>query len=376
MAAKAKTKKADLSLGDWDKVYVIGGEPWKCQSGVQSAINKANAARVVHYSKHDAASALVGSLTRFVWDDELETVVLQNPSAEQIKACYECIMPGPISAAALIIVTPGDALDGRSAFAMKAKKSDRVWYFDFPESNNNYHISQHLSGWEKDTNLKFHPDAKKWILANAPTTIAKIRTAKGKADAEVYNLIELENELDKLIVTHEAGDTIDLHTTSQMCDFTQTVDAFRFVAAVNSNDIKYILHSLDHMGLSATNQGELWLLASQLSFMMTVKTLSDLGKSESQIVDELNAQKYLGKYLQQDWSEPPSVEPKNVNPWRVGKVLSLIESISAETLGKQYCATINAVKDLRSGVDTDVVIPYLTLALMNRLDYSVSLRDR
>lgn len=376
MATKAKSKKADLNLGDWDKVYVLGGEPWKCQSGVQSAISKANASRVIRYSRHDTVSALVGSLTRFVWDDELETVVLLNPSADQIKACYECVMPGPISAAALIIVTPGDALDGRSAFSMKAKKADRVWYFDFPESSNSYHISQHLSEWEKDTKIKFHPDAKKWILSNAPTTIAKIKTVKGKADAEVYNLLELENELDKLYVTHEPGEIIDLHTAASVCDFTQTVDAFRFVSAVHNNDKEYILHSLDHMGLSATNQGELWLLASQLSFMMVVKSMSDLRMSESQILEELTNQKYLGKYLQQDWTEPPEIEPKSINPWRVNKVLSLVSSISAQSLANQYCATLNAIKDLRSGVDTEVIITYFALALMGRLDYSVSLKDR
>lgn len=371
----ATKKPKNETLGDWSKVFVFGGEPWKCQCAVESALSKSGASSIIRFTKHDSCADLLGSLTKMQWEATTDAVVLTNPTAEQLKVCYATVMPGPISAESLIIVTPGDTLDGRSAFASKAGKADRVWYFDFPEANNAYLVSQHLKDWEKDTDLKISQEAKKWIADNAPTKLAKVRTAKGKTETEVFNLLELENELDKIITIAEEGETIDLDTVKSVCYFEQTVDVWKFITAVQKNDMQFILSSLDNMNLSQTNQGGLWLLANQLGFLMTVRSMMDKGLKENEIITVLSNPKYMGKYLNQNWEQ---VEHKTneINPWRVARAITSLASISTATLGAKYASTINAVKDLRGGMTSDTIIPYLTLALLGRLEYYTSLRER
>ena len=81
-------KKQSNAIGDWDKVYIFGGEPWQCQTAVDAAISSSGAKRVLRYTSDDPVGDIQSSLSKMQWMSESEVVVLTNPTTEQMKICY------------------------------------------------------------------------------------------------------------------------------------------------------------------------------------------------------------------------------------------------------------------------------------------------
>ena len=208
-------------VGDWSRVYVIGGDP--CLSGwaVDAAVEKCGG-QVRRYSKMDAVGVVKSALTEFIIDDA-DAIIITDPSAEMLRTCQNIIESSTLTASALIVITSGTNLDGRTSFASAASKAHRIYYYDFIVAYRLDLLIQHISDWEKSCNIKFSVDARNWIVSNAPTLLVSI---KGR-DTEVFDLLCLESEIDKLaIVAKFENVTLSLELARSICRFQRAGDVW------------------------------------------------------------------------------------------------------------------------------------------------------
>ena len=377
MAAKKAKKPVKKSI-DWSKVFVFSGEPLQVQMGVDAAIKSVETPPVTRFTKDDSPKTIFSTLTKFQLEEPSDIVWLNFPTADQLKTCMEVLEAQSITASILIISTPGDSLDGRSAFAMAANKNKRVWMFEYIQAGDSHALEAHLKDWEKGMEMKINPDAKSWLVKKAPTYAVKIKTATGKKEAEAYDLLDLEAELEKIaIVRQYEGGSISLDDVVNFCFFNYAQDVWGFVAAATVGDKALIMRHLDQMDVGKTDQGSLWLLISQLGFLISVRSLMDLGIQDTFELQRLiPSDRYIGRYLLPDWTEAEARPAATVNPYRIQKAMESVYGITSAQLGAKYAAVMSGIRDLRAGLHPEIVIPYLTLALAGSIDYSSPLADR
>ena len=374
MAKKSKT----ATLDSWDRVYVFGGEAWQVRAGVSAAIEAAEASGVTRFNREASPKLIFESLTRYQFDDPAEAITLINPNADQLKACTEAIVAGRVTSSALIVYTPGDSLDGRSSFALNANKQKRVWTYSHIEAGDTHELRQHMKDWQDSTECKLDSASLDWLLKNAPTMSVKVKATGGKKDTEAYDLETLESELDKVLVVRDHENIkVTLNDLQQLCEFEQSSDIWSFIRhAVQGNGIEILKH-LTQLDVSKTDQGALWLLASQLGLVISIKSLLESGCSDpDRIAQMATSESYVGKYFMPGWKEAEVKPVTPLNPWRVRKAIESIEGATSQQLSSRYGAVINAIRDLRIGLSPDVVVPYLTWALAGTADYSKPLDDR
>ena len=367
-STKTKINKSPL----WDRLHVIGGDPCLCRLFLQGVIEDAGNPTKRYYDKLDGIGTLRGALTAFAFNDVPDAIVLSNPTAEQLKLCQQTIEEETLTASALVILTLGDTLDGRSAFAQQAQKRKRVSYLDPLEKGERKQLSDHIGEWESGTDQKLDSDAKLWLIENAPTQIVKVKSQSGKRDCEVYDLQSMENELDKIIAIKALNP--GAITKSELIDivrFEQEVDIWKFIDTAINGDTAEMLKMLYVIADSQGEQGALVLLYSQLEFLLGVRCLMDEGISSADTISSrMTLQPYLGRYLLENWSELESIpEPSPPNVWRIRK--SMEKTLpNATILSRNYQFVIAAIRDLRSGLSQKIVFPYLSFALSGKADYT------
>lgn len=378
MARKTnKANQPNKAANGWERVYVLGGDPFLCESTLAGILQDLGGPSKRRYGKTDGVATVRNALLAFSFEEIADAILLAHPSADQMKACLDVVESPGMTASAFVVMTPGDTLDARMAFASRASKHKRVLYLEPIEKERRQDLAQHLKDWEEGTGQSFAPEARQWILANAPVCSMKMKGAAGKRETEVYDLLCLENELEKLLsLKAQDPGPITLKDLEEIVHFQQDTDVWEFIRSAVSGQAEALLTLLGKMAQSQNAQGALWLLASQLEFLLGVKTLRERGfDGAERIASEMARNPYLGRYLGEDWQERESVpDPPAVNVWRVRKALEQPRG-GLDRLSRQYQSVLSALQDLRAGLDEQVVFPFLALALADQHPYARPFRS-
>jgi len=339
-----------------------------------SIIQESGAKSKVRLDKNDSCSDLRTHLTASNFFEEIPAVWINNPSANQIKVIAEIINDNLLTVPALVISTPGDSLDGRMGFTTAANKAKRIMYCPFIIAGDRNGLKSHLMEWQSGVGVTIENDALLYLLNNAPTSIQKIKSGSTKKDQEIYDLDVLESELDKLIcLCKYEKSKITVDYVKNICKFDHSKDVWSFISTCNSGNSSSIYRFLHSMLYEKSSESSLWLLLSQIEFLIDVKTHLDCGISNpNDIVDKLSEANTYGKYLDNNWEPIPLENLPKVNIVNTYRVIKAIESCNETNINKltgQYQAVLNALMDLRNGISTEIVYPYLALALSSAKIY-------
>jgi DNA polymerase III delta subunit len=371
--AITKKKKVD-KIEAWDKVWVISGEPCMARLSLNSLIEENGIKKTKRFYKDSDIKFLRSSLTTFSMIKDL-AIIVYDPNAEMLRICQEAVENNCVAVKMLIVATIGDSLDGRASFAVKAKKNSRIMDFSYIEAKDTIMLGRHIKNWEQGSEVTINPQALKWIYSNAPITIAKVKGEGGKKDAEVYDLGLLEAELDKITyLCNYEGRNMELSDVQTYCDFNQVADVWDFIRLALNGDYKQSRNLLDKLLDQQGLNSALWLLYSQLCFLIQLKHfVNEYGDSVDGLVNKMTYKQYLGKYYDDNWQECEPVNEPTVNFWRIKMAVQSSNNWTVENLVTQYNAVTNAILDMRASGSEDIVIPYLLLSLSGKANYSVPL---
>ena len=376
---KMKNQKINSHNKQWEKVYVVCGDPLLSRLFIQGIQEDLNTPSKRTFDKGDSPKSIVNALKAFVMFDTPDMVVIYDPSAEQMRTIESFLDAEVMTASALVIATLGDLPDGRSKFIQKAEKCKRVFFMSPIEYKDTKTLRAHLLEWAEDAQVSFDKDAINWVLSNAPACVGKIKSSSGKKDCEVYDLQSIENELEKIKVINSLGNyKICVADLEKYVRFDYYIDIWSFinVAISNGSNAGDALKMIQIIANSQGTQAALILLASQIEFLLCIKSLQNRNIQKAEAIAEfMSMDSYLGRYLLPDWTEINEIPtlPKP-NAWRIRKA---IESPipSTERLSLLYQSVLSAIRDLRSGLDERIVLPYLALCLGGHNSYITPLKQ-
>ena len=374
---KANPKAGKGSAATWERVFVFTGEPLLSRLGLNEATQNHKAR---YADKSDLPVVLRGYVSDFGVLASPRAVVVFFPSAEQLRVMLDAIQADRLSPPALVLMCPGDAWDGRTSFALAASKNKRVFASEPILAGDRAAVEAHVRDWEAGTGTRLLTTARKWVVDNAPTCMAKVKGPSGKREVEAYDLQTLEGHLSKVtdLQKYQALVTGGESWLTQgevmaLCPFEHASDVWAFVRQATQGDAGTILRSLDDLGVGQADQGPLYLLAAQLEVMVSVRSLESLGlRGDAQIAARLDADaaRVRGAYLLPSYEEPPATTAASVGEWRVRKARESTGGLGLARLSAQLRAVQNSLIDLRSSIPADSVIPRLALALAGLTDYA------
>jgi DNA polymerase III delta subunit len=352
---------------------VIEGDPCLARFALDMVTEEAGGAYRVRLGAEDAKT-LRATLTAFNLFDAAPTYVVFEPNADMATRLLEIIESGKMTASALIILAGETGLDGRTALARSAKKNKRVMRMEPLASDDARGLTEHLKGWQEEARVVLDAASVSYIRANRP--LRSVRGAKA-GDPQVIDLDALESELAKVAVVaraERAGATPDL--IAQLCDFDSAPsDVWSFVRAATSGQTRRALALLDEMAVAKDNLGPLWLLLSQLEFLISVESVraARKGALPDQVAAILSENPFAGRFALPSGEMPTrTAKAKAVNSWRIKKALE--EGVAdLDRLSASYRAVVNAVRDIRSDVPANVVTLKLALALAGSSRYDAPL---
>lgn len=362
-------KKADCKAA-WDKVYVICGEPCLARLSLDTLVE---GKRVKRFYNNENIDYLKLALSGF--SIKSASVVLYEPVAESLNLCLGLIESNKLTTDQLIIFVSGDNIDGRLSLYSKALKNKRIFNYSYIEASDLNGLKKHLTKWEKETGILIEPKAMQWLIDNAPIILEKIKSPGGKRDTEVYNLQAVETELEKISTLCEYEHrSICLNDVVEFCTFNRTVDIWIFIkAAIGSNykeSFKLISKMIDVQGINTV----LWLLHSQLTFLIQLKHYLNQGITDITVLqDKMSYKQYLSRYYNDDWQEVDSPTEPIINPWRIRKAMESIGAWSMDKLVSQEQAVTSALEDMRSSGSEDIILPYLVLSMSGMARYTKGL---
>jgi len=351
----------------WNKVWVLEGEPLYIQYMVKCIQEDLNNPEIAKYSTVSSADTIKSALMAFPFFETPDLIVISEPNADILKMCLQ-LAESDFSASGLIVTCEHNTFDSRLSFISKASKNKRVSYYEPLQGSQ---INKYIKDWATDSGVKIASDSYQWFEKNAPTTISKMKTQNGKKDIIVYDLMSLEKFLNKLEVLYKSeGEPISLEDLKNYSNFKRETDIWAFIDKVFASDMTYIYQYFEENSVTLSNHSVLWLIASQLEFLIQVKSSMSKNKNQSQISDILALKDTLGYYLDNDMSQLKDLKAKAiVNPYRLQMAMQSASKIDLKDLVNKYQATISAIRDLRSGLDGKIVSNLLTLAYSNKNNY-------
>jgi DNA polymerase III delta subunit len=351
----------------WNKVWVLEGEPLYIQYMIKCIQEDLNNPEIAKYSTVSSADTIKSALMAFPFFETPDLIVISEPNADILKMCLQ-LAESDFSASGLIVTCEHNTFDSRLSFISKAAKNKRVSYYEPLQGSQ---INKYIKDWATDSGVKIASDSYQWFEKNAPTTISKMKTQNGKKDIIVYDLMSLEKFLNKLEVLYKSeGEPISLEDLKNYSNFKRETDIWAFIDKVFASDMTYIYQYFEENSVTLSNHSILWLIASQLEFLIQVKSSMSKNKNQSQISDMLALKDTLGYYLDNDMSQLKDLKAKAiVNPYRLQMAMQSASKIDLKDLVNKYQATISAIRDLRSGLDGKIVSNLLTLAYSNKNNY-------
>lgn len=351
----------------WNKVWVLEGEPLYIQYMIKCIQEDLNNPEIAKYSTVSSADTIKSALMAFPFFETPDLIVISEPNADILKMCLQ-LAESDFSASGLIVTCEHNTFDSRLSFISKASKNKRVSYYEPLQGSQ---INKYIKDWATDSGVKIASDSYQWFEKNAPTTISKMKTQNGKKDIIVYDLMSLEKFLNKLEVLYKSeGEPISLEDLKNYSNFKRETDIWAFIDKVFTGDMTYIYQYFEENSVTLSNHSVLWLIASQLEFLIQVKSSMSKNKNQSQISDILALKDTLGYYLDNDMNQLNDLKAKAiVNPYRLQMAMQSASKIDLKDLVNKYQATISAIRDLRSGLDGKIVSNLLTLAYSNKNNY-------
>jgi len=351
----------------WNKVWVLEGEPLYIQYMIKCIQEDLNNPEIAKYSTVSSADTIKSALMAFPFFETPDLIVISEPNADILKMCLQ-LAESDFSASGLIVTCEHNTFDSRLSFISKAAKNKRVSYYEPLQGSQ---INKYIKDWATDSGVKIASDSYQWFEKNAPTTISKMKTQNGKKDIIVYDLMSLEKFLNKLEVLYKSeGEPISLEDLKNYSNFKRETDIWAFIDKVFASDMTYIYQYFEENSVTLSNHSILWLIASQLEFLIQVKSSMSKNKNQSQISDILALKDTLGYYLDNDMNQLNDLKAKAiVNPYRLQMAMQSASKIDLKDLVNKYQATISAIRDLRSGLDGKIVSNLLTLAYSNKNNY-------
>ena len=351
----------------WNKIWVLEGEPLYIQYMIKCIQEDLNNPEIAKYSTVSSADTIKSALMAFPFFETPDLIVISEPNADILKMCLQ-LAESDFSASGLIVTCEHNTFDSRLSFISKAAKNKRVSYYEPLQGNQ---INKYIKDWATDSGVKIASDSYQWFEKNAPTTISKMKTQNGKKDIIVYDLMSLEKFLNKLEVLYKSeGEPISLEDLKNYSNFKRETDIWAFIDKVFASDMTYIYQYFEENSVTLSNHSILWLIASQLEFLIQVKSSMSKNKNQSQISDILALKDTLGYYLDNDMNQLKDLKAKAiVNPYRLQMAMQSASKIDLKDLVNKYQATISAIRDLRSGLDGKIVSNLLTLAYSNKNNY-------
>ena len=372
MATNPRNKKP-ASPTSWERVHVIEGDPCLVRFALDMILSEAGSPLRIRLTSDDMPQ-LRQLLTTFPLFDTPPAYIFLEPNADACARLLDIIQSGKIKATALVILAGETGLDGRTVIAKEAKKFKRVMRLEPIAADDTRGLLEHLKGWQEESGISLDKASIEFLKANRP--VRPIKGAKG-ADAQALDLEVLESELTKVATVAKAnGKVCPEGAVAQLCDFDAAPqDVWSFVRSASNGDTRKALRYLDDMGVAKDNLGPLWLLLSQLEFLISVESVRAAKKG---IVPEalailLSENPFAGKYTLPSGEMPSkAVRIKAVNSWRIRKALE--EGVpDLERLVASYRSVVNAIRDIRSDIPVSVATLLLTLALAGLCQYEAPL---
>jgi hypothetical protein len=361
---KAKPKP---SKGDWSRVYVLEGEPCLCEFALRSVLGKCKSSQRNFAGEAGSIKTLLTAYNigrQFV-------PVFRDPSTEVLKAIETVVLAGTYRTPAIVIVHPDGYADRRLGFYAAAAKEGRLYEYAYFLAAESEPLKKHLANWEKRSGLSISVKAREWLLSNAPTRMANVKAAKGKKQEEVYDIMGLELDLEKVGVLLEAEgrDTVSPEDLQDTVWCHRPDSQWDFCDAVLARDARGVFSYLDSdlQQQKTTEVGVVSVLATQLLFAEKVVTLRELGVTDSDAAAEAMTAGDVGsKYLLPGEEAEPSAKP---HPFRVKMVQRKTQPMSAADVRGMRLNTQAARADMLRGAPKDLCLNNLCNSLLSRSPY-------
>ena len=354
-------------MPSWNKVHVLEGDPSYIFHMIKLIQEELGNPEIIKYSNSSSADTIKSALVAFPFFDNPNLIVISEPNADILKMCLE-LAESTFHASGLILTCENNNFDARLSFISKANKNKRVSYFQPLQGDE---IIKYIKDWSIESNIKLESDCFSWFVKNGPTMITKMKTPTGKKDIIVHDLLSLDKFLSKIEVLYNSNkNKITVNDLENYSNFNTESDVWVFIENVISSKMSEIFKFFDKNKITLSNHSILWLIASQLEFLVQIKSHLKNTKNINEISDLLSLKDLAGYYLNDDMVavESPKIKPA-VNPYRLQMAVQTCNNTDEKDINNKYLATISAIRDLRSGLDPDIVSLNLTLAYSNKNTY-------
>lgn len=368
LSKSKNSKPSNVALSDsWHKIHVLQGDPCLCRFAMDTISEELGEPIRIRLSGSDGIFEVRRYLTIFSSYSDPLILILSQITSDVANALVEIATSGRIRISTVIVLAGENGLDGRSSLAKEVKKRKRVVYLDPIEADNLERYIQHLDNWQKAMGVTLDEDSRRFLIQQRP-----LRLAKGDKNQEIrlVDLESLESELSKLVPILKTQKQIKRGLAEIICEFDALgMDTWKFINTCIKGDAPSALAILDDMGISKDTLSPLWLLLSQLEFMIGIVSCQGLGMQPDQIVSHMSQNPYSGRFLLPGGLEPDKkAKIPTVNPWRVRKTIEA-GLPTMDRLVSSYQGTVNAIRDIRSSVPIEVVCLKLVLSLSGMARY-------
>jgi DNA polymerase III delta subunit len=369
MTKKTKTAtKAKAKINFWDRTFLFCGEPCTTRLAMNGLVVEHELTSIKTFNSGDKGTTVASALTAFNWDMEPFGVFVTNPTADIFKAVQETLENRKPTATVLAFAVEGDYFDSRLSFVSQASKQKRLMEFDYIDSSNKSALIEHFKDWETGTGINLQKTILQWLVNNAPIRICKVKGKNGKRDTEVYDLLALEMELEKLLPLLESGE-ISVKELPDMVDFQQENDIWGFVRTCLAGDLQKSMKYMEKLSESQSLNSTLWLMFSQIGLLISIKAaVQDGNRTAEDVCKAIDVSNYAGKFYLPDWTMS-QVSVAVPNHWRVQKAMESCSTWSMDRIIAQLHTTSSAIIDLRNGIPEEVLAPMYLMAMSGQATY-------
>lgn len=360
-------KSKPKSNGDWSRVYVLEGEPCLCEFALRSVLGKAKTAQRNFSGEAAGAKTLLTSYSigkPFI-------PVFRDPGTELLKVIDGVVSAGTYRPPALVIMHPDGYADRRLGFYAAAAKAGRVYEYSYFLLSDPEPLKKHLANWEKRSGLTLPAKSREWLVRNAPTRMANVKGAKGKKQEEVFDLMALELDLEKVGVVLEAEgrDTVAPEDLSDVVWGRRPDSQWEFCDAVLDGNAAGVFDYLDSdlQQQKTTEVGVVSVLSTQLLFAEKVALYRELGKTDPDFIAEaMAANDMAGRY---DLPGEAAEAATKVHPFRVKMVQRKTQGLGSRDIRKMRASAQAARADMLKGAPKDICLGNLCNHLLLRTPY-------
>lgn len=352
----------------WNKVWVLEGEPFYFKYIIEEIKEELSNPEIIKFDTNSSADDVKSALTAFPFFDVPDLIIIDEPKAEVLNMCLD-LVESNFHASGLIITCAYNNFDGRQSFISKASKKKKINYVAHTMQGDS--LKQFIQDWAEHFNVTLKQECYSWLQSYAPTRTAKVKINNQKKDVIIYDLIMLDKELAKINAIYSCDKKpIESNDLANYCNFKRENDIWQFIDKAIEGDLSVIVKYFSDNKLSSSNEGVLWLLASQLELYIQVKSALGNKLSESEIQDEIALKGSLNYYLGDNFEPLPETKPKAaLNPYRLQMAIRSCSTKKIESLVDKYRATISAIMDLRSGINGEIVSGLLGFAYSEKTKY-------